>query len=399
MRYLALCAIAKDEDRYLLEWLRYHILVGVEHFIIYDNDSAHPIAETLAEYVEAGVVTVIPAPGTDRQIPAYEHCLREFGKRFRWIGFLDLDEFLVPKDTRDARVLLSDYEDHGGLAVHWVMFGSSGHVTSPAGLQVENYTLRMRDTNFHVKSIVHPPRVREVANVHMFTYTPGFFCVNEDHVPVGSATSYHAVRRVQLNHYWYRSQQDFAAKLQRGRADAASLNESTRGWHQFYAHLYLPQVREAPPADVIKRLKLLSRSGKAHIWSALCDRYAGRRELFQHIDEASAAVERGDLDAAEAIMCHAGLRFGESVECLLFRASLCRLRKAWDRARDLALKALAREPSLTTYYEVFLVHLQMGDRDRAERLLRFMEQSMGTFGIRDEAWRQRLVQARGLLNA
>ncbi len=399
LHYLALCAIAKDEDRYLPEWIHYHILVGVERFIIYDNDSATPIAQILAEYVKAGIVTVIPVSGKDRQIPAYGHCLREFGPRFRWIGFLDLDEFLVLKDTRDARILLSEYEEHGGLAVNWVMFGSSGHVTSPSGLQIENYVTRLRDTNFHVKSIVQPPRVREVANVHMFIYKPGFCCVNEDHLPVGSATSYHTVRRAQINHYWFRSQQDFALKLKRGRADAAALNETTRGWHQFYAHLDQPQVKEEFPTSLLKKMKMLSRSGSAHVWAELSNRYAGRRELFQYIDDAYAAMERGDLDTAEIIMCPASLHYGETVEYLLFRASLCRLRKTWDQAMSLAVKALAREPSLTTYYEVFLVHLQMGDRAKAEKLLDFMEHSLGIYGIQDPAWRQRLAQSRALLTA
>lgn len=399
MHYLALCAIAKDEDRYLLEWIHYHILVGVERFIIYDNDSATPIAQTLAEYVKAGIVEVIPVSGKDRQIPAYEHCLREHGPRFRWIGFLDLDEFLVLKDTRDARILLSDYEDHGGLAVHWVMFGSSGHVTSPAGLQIENYTLRLSGSNFHVKSIVQPPHVSKVANVHMFNYKPGSCCVNEDRLPVGSAISYHTVRRAQINHYWYRSQQDFATKLQRGRADAASLNETTRGWHQFYSHLNQPQVREDQLGDMARKMKMLARSGKADVWAALSNRHSGPQELYQHVAQAYEAMEGGDLDAAEIIMCTASLRYGDTVECLLFRASLCRLRKAWERARSLVVKALSREPSLTVYYELFLVHLQMGDFEKAELLLQFMEHSMGTFGIDDEAWRQRLAQSRAMLKA
>ncbi|EMG36770.1 hypothetical protein PCS_02466 [Desulfocurvibacter africanus PCS] len=399
MHYLALCAIAKDEDRYLLEWIHYHILVGVERFIIYDNDSATPIAQTLAEYVKAGIVEVIPVSGKDRQIPAYAHCLREHGPRFRWIGFLDLDEFLVPKDTRDARILLSDYEDHGGLAVHWVMFGSSGHVTSPPGLQIENYTLRFATNDFHVKSIVQPAHVREAVNAHIFNYKSGSYCVNEDHLPVGSSISYPTAKRVQINHYWYRSQQDFAAKLQRGRADTEALNETTRGWQHFHTHLDQPHVKEGLLGDMARRIKLLARSGNAHVWAALCNRYSRPQELYQYVAQAYEAMEKGDLEAAEVIMCAASLKYGETVECLLFRASLCRLRKAWERAKNLVVKALAQEPSLTVYYELFLVHLQMGDRDRAERLQQFMERSLGTFGINDESWRQRLAQSRKLLKA
>ena len=49
------------------------------------------------------------------------------------MGFLDTDEFLIIKDgTPHMPALLKEYEEYGGLGVHWVMFGSSGHKTRPA---------------------------------------------------------------------------------------------------------------------------------------------------------------------------------------------------------------------------------------------------------------------------
>ena len=41
---LAVVAIFKDEGRYLREWLDYHLLAGVEHFYLYNNDSADNFA-------------------------------------------------------------------------------------------------------------------------------------------------------------------------------------------------------------------------------------------------------------------------------------------------------------------------------------------------------------------
>lgn len=41
MRFaLAVCAIFKDEAAYLREWLDFHLLMGVEHFYLYDNGSS-----------------------------------------------------------------------------------------------------------------------------------------------------------------------------------------------------------------------------------------------------------------------------------------------------------------------------------------------------------------------
>ena len=33
--YLAVCSVFRDEDRFLREWLAFHLCVGVEHFFLY----------------------------------------------------------------------------------------------------------------------------------------------------------------------------------------------------------------------------------------------------------------------------------------------------------------------------------------------------------------------------
>ena len=35
--YLSICAIYRDEAPYLVEWIEFHRLVGVEHFYLYDG--------------------------------------------------------------------------------------------------------------------------------------------------------------------------------------------------------------------------------------------------------------------------------------------------------------------------------------------------------------------------
>ena len=38
MKYLGLCAIVKDEDPFLEEWICHHALLGVEGFIIFGTN-------------------------------------------------------------------------------------------------------------------------------------------------------------------------------------------------------------------------------------------------------------------------------------------------------------------------------------------------------------------------
>ncbi|WP_368044404.1 glycosyltransferase family 2 protein, partial [uncultured Desulfovibrio sp.] len=47
MKYCAVCLIAKDEEYYLKEWCEYHLRIGFDSIIIYDNGSKIPIKKFL----------------------------------------------------------------------------------------------------------------------------------------------------------------------------------------------------------------------------------------------------------------------------------------------------------------------------------------------------------------
>ncbi|MDP8207399.1 MAG: glycosyltransferase family 92 protein [Candidatus Electryonea clarkiae] len=223
MHYLSLCCIAQDETPYLRAWVEYHRLAGVEHFYIYDNESKVPISDTLKGYIDHGIVDVIPVKGKNQQLPAYDHCLNEFGKKqSRWIGFIDMDEFLLPLKTDDLRVLISDYEEYGGLAVNWSIFGSNSHEESPGAPQIKHYTMRTRSdyaVNHHIKSIIKPTKVVQAKNPHCFMYVPGNICVNEKYESVHYAYSPFSNEKILVNHYFNRSSEDYEEKINRGRAD------------------------------------------------------------------------------------------------------------------------------------------------------------------------------------
>ena len=44
---------------YLPEWIEYHRLLGVDHFIFFDNFSSDKIHEYLSEYQQEGIATVV----------------------------------------------------------------------------------------------------------------------------------------------------------------------------------------------------------------------------------------------------------------------------------------------------------------------------------------------------
>jgi hypothetical protein len=222
MDYLALALFCKDENFYLDEWLTYHSALGVNHFFIIDNNSKVPLAETVREWERSGVVTVScnNETSTGRQCRAYANVLREYGRRYTWIGFIDTDEFLVPKIRADLPSLLEGYEKFGGLGVFWNCFGSNGHKTQQPSV-IKAFTRRAFDEwpkNSHIKSIVQPQyTIPEAAgDPHHFIYSKGYYCVDENGVRIDGARRWpRASEKVQLNHYVTRSEEECRWKVQK----------------------------------------------------------------------------------------------------------------------------------------------------------------------------------------
>jgi hypothetical protein len=219
--YLSVCAIYKNEARYLAEWIEFHLLAGVEHFFLYDNNSIDDHHDVLAPYVRAGLVTVTDWPRFPPQVPAYDHCLEANRHDWRWMAFIDLDEFLFSPRITPVPEVLRQYEELPGVGALWVVFGTSGYKTPPPGLVLENYTWRRiwprRPREW--KSIVDPRRVEHALGAHSFRYTDPAF-----RAPVPTFASFDDLR---LNHYLMKSEQELKVKLEQYSPDGGYKG---RGW-------------------------------------------------------------------------------------------------------------------------------------------------------------------------
>ncbi len=126
--HVSLCIMFKDEALYLREWLEYHLMVGVDHFYMYDNNSSDGYESVIKSYLEEGLVTLIPWPKEHSQVEGYEDCIRRFQSESDWIGFIDVDEFLVPVAEESLVTFLDRFSNRPSVLVYWRFFGSGGMI-------------------------------------------------------------------------------------------------------------------------------------------------------------------------------------------------------------------------------------------------------------------------------
>lgn len=245
--YLAACAIFRNEARYLAEWVAFHRVVGVEHLFLYNNRSDDEYAEVLAPFVANGSVTLIDWPTSPGQIEAYDDCVQRTRGLWRWVAFVDLDEFLFSPHLRPVPELLAGFDHLPGVGVPWAQFGTSGHRTPPPGLVIENYTRRRagRRNLRQFKSIVEPAAVVKCLGPHAFRYADLAFR--------GPVPQFAWFQDLRVNHYYTRSEAEFEAKLGREQAHSGELRNERAGRrameeatvHDDTIAAYGPAVREA----------------------------------------------------------------------------------------------------------------------------------------------------------
>ena len=137
--YLTICAIFKNEAKNMKEWLEYHLLIGVEHFYLYNNFSNDNFLEILKPYIEKGIVTLREWPVEQGQLSAYQDCYEKDKNYAQWICFLDLDEFICPYKDNNIRELLKRYRKYPSVVIYWKMFGTSGKIKRTKELVIEEF--------------------------------------------------------------------------------------------------------------------------------------------------------------------------------------------------------------------------------------------------------------------
>lgn len=133
---ISVCAIFKDESKFLKEWVEYHQIIGVDHFYLYSN-SEHP-TEVLEKYVKEGIVSLVQWPdytnelqkqtfvwALSTQTVAFQHAIIMNAQETEWLVFLDVNEFLVPEKNHSLKTMLEKYKSFPGVQLTTKYYDSS----------------------------------------------------------------------------------------------------------------------------------------------------------------------------------------------------------------------------------------------------------------------------------
>ena len=183
---------------------------------------------------------------------------------FRWMAFIDADEFLVPKRAASIPEALAHLGEARNLSLPWHMFGRSGHVAPPEGGVLRNYLRRARDPMSEVrgvrafKCLVDPCHLTAVRVHSMETDGSGRTLQRPraSRSRSGSATrpGFYSADHLQLNHYYTRSEAELAAKIGRGPNLTAKRSEYERKVRRTVANIEADEVEDRAALDYLARI-------------------------------------------------------------------------------------------------------------------------------------------------
>lgn len=124
-----ICAIAKYEYNYIREWVEYHINLGFDKIVIYDNNDidGERYDELLSDFIKNEQVELRDVRG---KLAMQRIVYNEFYKEgdFDWVAIIDIDEFITPNKTKYKNI--KDFIEKNSFAdaiyLYWQTYGDAG---------------------------------------------------------------------------------------------------------------------------------------------------------------------------------------------------------------------------------------------------------------------------------
>ncbi|KUP92227.1 glycosyltransferase family 2 protein [Tritonibacter horizontis] len=233
----------KNEAPYILEWVAYHRMIGVDNFLIYTNGCSDGTSEILDRLQALGILQHRNNDnwkGNSPQQYALNQALKEpVIRQAEWVIHIDVDEFM---NVRCGNGTLADFFAHApeatNVAMTWRLFGHNG-VTAlaeapviaqfdhcaprfcPKPHTVWGFKTMFKNIGAYQKISCHRPnkladdKRQEVKWVNGSAQDMTVEAIDNGWRNSKKSIGYDLL---QLNHYALRSAESFLVKRQRGRA-------------------------------------------------------------------------------------------------------------------------------------------------------------------------------------
>ena len=228
---ICICTIGKKENLYAKEYTNYYKKLGIDKIIIYDNNEIkdEKFDLVLKDYIDNKFVEIIDIRGKDiPQDKVFEDCRKNNFKKFDWILFYDMDEFLFLKNYTNIKDYLNQkhFNKCQRIQLNWFIHTDNNLIYYDKRQLKERFPdkkyimngKKLPGSRF-IKSILKGNIDQEIKDVHQLN--PKLVACNGFGKLVklkGMKTNETDHYYYYIDHYWSKSTEEFVNKLMKGNA-------------------------------------------------------------------------------------------------------------------------------------------------------------------------------------
>ena len=152
--------MGKQENKYVRELVDYYSKLGVEKFILADNNlpNTEKLSDVLQDYISNGIVEIIEIFGSSfGQAELYNATYEKYKTKCNWFLFFDFDEFLEVFFEKGKNLVLNEFltnttfDKCESVLFNWVIYSDNDLIHYDNRTVIERFT----DPYFNSKANVH----------------------------------------------------------------------------------------------------------------------------------------------------------------------------------------------------------------------------------------------------
>ena len=123
-----ICAIAKNENNYINEWVNWHINKGFDHIYLFDNNDSKSdfVGNFIDEKDKVTIYNINDFKEKALQLRCYTAFYQSSGEKFDWCLFSDIDEFIDGVEDINEFLNNNKFEYFDQIRIKWKMFSDNG---------------------------------------------------------------------------------------------------------------------------------------------------------------------------------------------------------------------------------------------------------------------------------
>ena len=227
---ICICTIGKKENKYIREFVEYYVNYGVDKIFLYDNNDkeGERFEDVLNDFIKNKFVEILNWRGRKReQLNVFKHCYNNNFKKFDWLLFYDLDEYIYLRNYTNIKDFLKEkkFNDCQIIYLNWI-------------IHTDNNLIHYYNETLHKRFPILEPKARK--NITFFSPVKSIL---KGHIPNISINCLHKLNSKMkacngfglkpkllsyemeadstyyyIDHFYFKSLEEFIDKLNKGNA-------------------------------------------------------------------------------------------------------------------------------------------------------------------------------------